>query len=67
VAQGYEVTGTICNLSDGRVEMIAEGEKAELEQFCSGIREAGLGRLIRNEETSWKPAKNEFRGFDIVR
>ena len=67
VAHGYEVTGTIRNLFDGRVEMVAEGERGELEQFCIGIRESGLARFIRREETSWAPAKNEFRGFEIVR
>ena len=29
VALGYELTGTVKNLDDGRVELIAEGEKIE--------------------------------------
>jgi acylphosphatase len=67
LAQGFEVTGTVRNLSDGRVELLAEGIREELEAFKQGILESELGSFIRNEETHWEPAKNEFRGFEIVR
>jgi acylphosphatase len=67
VAAGYEVTGAVRNLPDGRVELIAEGAKPELEGFRQAIRDAGLDGLIRNEEISWSEAAGEFRGFEIVR
>lgn len=67
VALGYEVTGTIRNLPDGRVELIAEGERSELEEFQQGIRDSGLGHFIRQEHVTWAEPKNEFRGFEIVR
>ncbi len=67
VATGYEVTGAVRNLDDGRVELIVEGAKAELEDFQRGIQDSGVGRFIRNEVVSWTDAKNEFRGFEIVR
>lgn len=66
-AVGYEVTGTVRNLPDGRVELVAEGEQTELEAFQEGIREAGFRRLIRNEQALWSEASGEFRGFEIVR
>ena len=65
VALGYEVTGTVRNLSDGRVELIAEGQREELEAFQLGIRESGLASLVKNEEVRWEDAKGEFRGFEI--
>jgi acylphosphatase len=67
VAMGYEVTGIVRNLPDGRVELVAEGEKQELQAFQQGIRDSGLGRLIAQEQERWSEAKNEFRGFEIVR
>ena len=67
VAQGFDVTGTVRNLPDGRVELIAEGAREELDAFKQGIQESELGSFIRNEEALWEPAKNEFRGFEIVR
>jgi len=67
VAHGYEVTGIVRNLSDGRVELVAEGERSELEEFQQGIRDSGLGHFIRQEVARFNPATNEFRGFEIVR
>lgn len=67
VANGFEVTGTIRNLADGRVELLAEGVKDELEAFRQGIRDSGLDHFIQKEDLTWNEAKNEFRGFEIVR
>ncbi|MGV3754553.1 MAG: acylphosphatase [Verrucomicrobiota bacterium] len=67
VAMGFEVTGTVRNLDDGRVELIVEGAKKELEEFQQAIREAGLERFIKDETTAWGPATGEFRGFEIIR
>jgi acylphosphatase len=67
VATGFEVTGVVRNLPDGRVELVAEGAKAELEAFRQAIREAGLDGFIRNEDVIWGEARNEFRGFEIAR
>ena len=67
LAQGFEVTGVVRNLLDGRVELLAEGERAELEAFRTAIRDSGLGSLIRHESVSWSEARGGFRGFEIAR
>ncbi len=67
VATGFEVTGSVRNLPDGRVELIAEGTRAELEAFRAAIRDAGLSGLIRDERVTWSDAQNELHGFEIVR
>ena len=66
-AAGFDVTGFVRNLPDGRVELTAEGDAAELEAFLVAIRECGVGAMIRREEVLWTEASREFRGFDIVR
>jgi acylphosphatase len=55
------------NLPDGRVELIAEGSRQELEAFREGIREAGLKGFIRDEQVQWGEASEEYRGFNIGR
>ena len=67
VAAGFEVKGTVRNMTDGRVELLAEGDKKELEEFRTAIREAGLAANIRNEDATWSEALGGFRGFEIVR
>ncbi len=67
VATGFEVTGTVRNLPDGRVELIAEGAREELESFRQAVKDAGLEHFIRDENVSWGEANNHFRGFEIVR
>jgi acylphosphatase len=54
------------NLEDGRVELVAEGAKDELETFLDAIRQSEVGRFIRQEQTCWSEAINEFRGFEIT-
>jgi acylphosphatase len=67
VAAGFEVAGTVRNLPDGRVELIAEGSREELDAFRKAIPEEGLAGCIRNEDVSWGEAAGGFRGFEIVR
>jgi acylphosphatase len=64
---GYEVAGTVRNLPDGRVELVVEGLKDELEAFREAIRLSGVGRMIQREEEFWCEAAGAFRGFDIIR
>jgi acylphosphatase len=67
LACGFDVTGTVRNLPDGRVELVAEGSRAELEGFRRAVQDSEVGPFIRHETAEWAAAKNEFRGFEIVR
>jgi len=66
VVLGYDVLGIIRNLPDGRVELIAEGELDELEEFLQAVRDSGLRRNVQDEEIVWEDAQDEFRGFEIA-
>jgi acylphosphatase len=66
VAMGFEVTGAVRNLPDGRVELMAEAPREELEAFRLAIRESGLGSFISDEQITWEEPKGEFRGFEIT-
>ena len=66
LATGFEVTGTVRNLTDGRVELTAEGAKTELEAFREAIHDAGLAANIRHEDASWTDPSGGFTGFTIT-
>lgn len=66
LSPGFEVTGEIKNLSDGRVELIVEGTLEELEDFLQAIRDSGLRRMIKEEDQNWSDATGDFRGFEIT-
>ena len=66
LVSGFEVPGTIRNLSDGRVELVSEGTREELDGFRRAIQDCEVGRFIRHEDVSWSEATGQFRGFEIV-
>ena len=67
LACGFDVTGTVRNLPDGRVEIIAEGERVELDEFRKAVQDSELGSFIRHEDARWSEPTSGFRGFEIVR
>jgi acylphosphatase len=67
LASGFDVTGSVRNLPDGGVELIAEGLQAELTAFQKAIRESELGHFIRQEEVAWREPQGGLRGFEIAR
>ncbi len=66
IACGYDVMGTVRNLPDGRVELIAEGARAELEAFLIGIAESELSGFIAKQHVTWQKAQGNLRGFTIL-
>ncbi|MDD5198788.1 MAG: acylphosphatase [Terrimicrobiaceae bacterium] len=66
IARGFDVTGWVRNLPDGRVELQAGGEADEVEAFLAAIRESALAVLIQKEEISIVPPPHGVRGFTIT-
>ena len=66
LATGFEVTGAVRNMPDGRVELLAEGSQDELDAFRQTIRQSELEHFIQQEDLRWGEAENVFRGFEIV-
>jgi acylphosphatase len=66
IACGYDVTGLVRNLPDGRVELIVEGAKGELEAFLQAIGESELSGFIAARKIDWEKGKGNLRGFVIA-
>lgn len=65
IAMGFEVTGWVRNLPDGRVEMLVCGDDEEVGDFLREISESQLGPHIQNETRTAVSAGEELSGFSI--
>jgi acylphosphatase len=60
------LTGYARNLADGRrVEVVAEGERATLDQLLDALRKGPNGSYVEEVQHSFGPATGEFVGFEI--
>jgi acylphosphatase len=65
IAKGFDVTGWIKNLPDGRVELQASGEPAEVQAFLDAIMASELRAHIKTETRHPLPSVPAARGFEI--
>jgi acylphosphatase len=65
IAKGFDVTGSVRNLPDGRVELLAAGEEAEVRDFLEAILQSELRAHIRKHSETPLPNPPAFRGFEI--
>jgi len=64
-ARGYAVTGFVRNLADSRVELVAEGEEAEVAAFLAEIAEA-MGGYIGDAAVTDEPPSGQFSVFRVA-
>ncbi|HEV2096513.1 MAG TPA: acylphosphatase [Chthoniobacterales bacterium] len=66
IAKGFDVTGWVRNLPDGRVELRATGAEDEVRAFLSAIGESELRAHIHNQiETAFSAPPTGTKGFQI--
>jgi acylphosphatase len=64
VARGFEVSGFVQNLPDGRVLLVAEGEKSEVDGLVAATTERMIG-FIRKTERHDEVGGRQHRGFGM--
>ena len=63
-AQELGLSGWVRNLPDGRVEVVAEGDKESLEMFVDHLRIGPPAAEVENVGTEWGEPRGE-RGFAV--
>ncbi len=62
-AVGLGLVGWVRNRRDGSVEVVAEGEKARLEQLIAWCRQGPPLARVSEVAVEWLPAAGEFHEF----
>jgi acylphosphatase len=65
LAKGFDVTGWVRNLSDGRVELQVSGEPDEVAAFLDAIANSELRAHIREQTQAPLAQPVRARGFEI--
>lgn len=61
------VAGWVQNTSEGRVEAIFEGDKADVEQLIDFCRRGPPGARVTEIDLHWETYTGEFKAFKIQR
>lgn len=63
VAARLGLVGRATNLADGRVEVVAEGPRADCERLLAALRGVHAPGAVREVDVQWGPALGAFSRF----
>ena len=64
-AEELSITGFVKNLFDGKVEIVAEGDKENLQKLIAWAQVGPPSARVTSCETEWHDATGEFREFFV--
>ena len=59
----HGLTGSVRNLPTGEVEVVAEGDRALLEEFLADLRRGPRAARVTDVLVSWEQPRGEFHDF----
>lgn len=65
-AQDLRLVGWVKNREDGMVEVVAEGEKKELEKLIMDCHDGPDIAMVETVDATWEKSTDEFVGFEVV-
>ena len=66
-ARMLELVGYARNLSDGSVEVVAEGDEGKIKELIEKLRHGHSASRVEKLDTEWSEARNEFKWFTIIK
>ena len=64
-AETLDLKGWVRNRWDGSVEVVAEGERQDLEKLLAGLRRGPRVSGVADVRFEWQPATGEFTYFSV--
>jgi len=61
------LVGFVRNLPNGTVEVIAQGEKAQLERYVEYLNKGSVLSHVENVAVEWRIPQKIFDSFELVR
>jgi acylphosphatase len=65
IVEGFDLCGTVCNLTDGRVELLVQGEEKDLNDMLEAVLGSHLKGFIKRIESHEVTVDPKLRGFRI--
>ena len=59
------VRGWVRNLSDGSVELVAEGSRSQLETLLDAVRSGPADAVVETVDAQWSSPTGEFGRFEV--
>ncbi len=60
------LTGAVRNLPDNTVEISAEGDKKQLQQFVEALKQGPSAARVDNLEISWSEYTGKYKDFSVT-
>ena len=64
-AQQLRLTGWVKNMPDGRVTVVAEGERGELEILIAELKTGPRFGVVHNVDLRWAEATGQYTAFEV--
>jgi len=65
-AKALGIKGWVRNLSDGRVEVVGEGEEEKIKEFLQRLHKGPPGAKVTDIEIIYEEPNGEFFDFNII-
>ena len=65
-ARRLGVNGWVKNLPDGRVQILAQGPRADLERLTTWCHQGSPFAAVKSVDVEWEPLGERCRGFDVT-